>query len=170
MSLFDELSNPSNHASGSFPDARPFQTSAHDALRDGARSGHKRQMLMSPTGSGKTYLGLNIIQESLLKGNRCAFMCDRTTLINQTSETADRYGLSTHGIIQSKHWRYNTSLPFQILSAQTIARRSWPEFDVIVIDEAHTQMKAWTDHIINSGAHVIGLTATPFSPLSGFDN
>ena len=54
-------------------------------------------------------------------------------------------------------------MPFQIASAQTLARRQWPDADVIVIDEAHTQLKAWTDHVPNCRANVIGLSATPFS-------
>lgn len=152
-----------NYASAKFPDPRPFQTAAHNALRQGLRDGHKNQLLMSPTGSGKTYLGLRIAHEALAKGKRAIFVCDRTTLIDQTSATADRYGLSAHGVIQGDHWRTDYSKPFQIASAQTLARREWPEADVIVVDEAHTKLKAWTDHIPNCRAAVIGLSATPFS-------
>ena len=120
-------------------------------------------MLMAPTGGGKTYLGLRIIHEALQRSKRCIFVADRTTLIDQTSATADRYGLAAHGIIQANHWRTNLSRPFQIASAQTLARRQWPEADVIVVDEAHTQLKAWTEYIPNTEAVVIGLSATPFS-------
>lgn len=152
-----------NYGSANFPSPRPFQQSAHDALRAGAIAGHKNQMVMAPTGAGKSYLGLRIIHEALLKGKKAVFMCDRTTLINQTSDAADKYGLSAHGILQASHWRINYEAPFQIASAQTIARRKWPDADVIVIDEAHTQMKAWTEYILDCKAKVIGLSATPFS-------
>lgn len=152
-----------NYASACFPPPRPFQDAAHAALRAGALEGHKNQMVMAPTGAGKSYLGLRIIHEALLKGKKAVFMCDRTTLINQTSEAADKYGLSAHGILQASHWRMNSEAPFQIASAQTIARRKWPDADVIVIDEAHTQMKAWTEYILDCRAKVIGLSATPFS-------
>ena len=152
-----------NYASACFPPPRPFQDAAHAALRAGALEGHKNQMVMAPTGAGKSYLGLRIIHEALLKGKKAVFMCDRTTLINQTSEAADKYGLSAHGILQASHWRMNSEAPFQIASAQTIARRKWPDADVIVIDEAHTQMKAWTEYIPDCRAKVIGLSATPFS-------
>jgi DNA repair protein RadD len=90
-------------------------------------------------------------------------VCDRTTLINQTSARADEYGLSAHGIIQANHWRTDLSMPFQIASAQTLARRDWPKADVIVIDEAHTQMGVWTQYVNECPASVIGLSATPFS-------
>lgn len=158
--LWDDLPN---YASACFPEPRPFQQAAHETLRAGAIAGHKNQLVMSPTGSGKTYLGLRIVHEALLKGKKAVFMCDRTTLINQTSEAADKYGLSAHGILQASHWRMNSDSPFQIASAQTVARRQWPDADVIVIDEAHTQLKAWTEHIPTCRAKVIGLSATPFS-------
>lgn len=152
-----------NYGSATFPEPRPFQDSAHEALRAGARAGHKNQLIMAPTGAGKSYLGLRIIHEALLRKKKAVFVCDRTTLINQTSEVADRYGLSAHGVLQASHWRNNRYMPFQIASAQTIARRDWPDADVIVIDEAHTQLKVWTDHIPDCRASVIGLSATPFS-------
>ena len=114
-----------------------------------------------------SYLGLRNIQEALVKGKKAAFVCDRTTLINQTSEAADKYGLTSHGIRQASHWRTDYSSPFQICSAQTLARRDWPDADVIVIDEAHTQMSTWVEHIPTCRAKVIGLSATPFSPGLG---
>ena len=156
-----------SYASSSFPEPREFQIAAHQALRQGVRDGHRCQVLMSPTGSGKTYLGLRIIHEALLRGKRCCFLVDRTTLIEQTSRVADAYGLSAHGIIQAGHWRTNLSLPFQIASQATIAQRNWPEFDVIVVDESHTLYKSWTEHIPNIDAVVIGLSATPFAKGMG---
>ncbi|MGZ8339119.1 MAG: DEAD/DEAH box helicase [Telluria sp.] len=151
------------YASTSFPPPRPFQSTAHESLRQGLKAGHKNQLIMAPTGAGKSYLGLRIAHEALLKGRRVVFLCDRTTLINQTSEAADKYGLSAHGIIQANHWRFNPEVPFQIASAQTIKNRGWPDADVIIIDEAHTQLSVWTSHIQTCRAAVVGLSATPFS-------
>lgn len=152
-----------NYVSARFPEPRPFQVDAHQKLRDGLKAGHRTQILMSPTGSGKTYLGLRIAHEALAKGKRAIFVCDRTTLIDQTSATADRYGLSAHGVIQADHWRTDYSKPFQIASAQTLARRQWPDADVIIVDEAHTKHESWVSHIAGCRAAVIGLSATPFS-------
>jgi superfamily II DNA or RNA helicase len=155
--------NAPNYASAKFPEPRPFQQSAREKLRTGFVAGHRCQMVMSPTGSGKTILAMFLIQEALLKNKRVIFVADRRTLINQTSEVADSLGLISHGVMMADHWRYNVHLPFQIASAQTLARRSWPDADLIIIDEAHTQLKAWTDHIPTCRAAVIGLSATPFS-------
>lgn len=158
-----EMIDTANYASSSFPEPRPFQVTAHEKLRQGARDGHRCQMIMAPTGAGKSYLGLRIAHEALAKGRSAIFVCDRTTLINQTSAAADSYGLSAHGVIQSQHWRYSPSMPFQIASAQTLARRDWPDADVIIIDEAHTQLTVWTEYIQRCRAAVVGLSATPFS-------
>jgi superfamily II DNA or RNA helicase len=147
-----------------FPAPRPFQVSAHNALREGFRQGHKNQLVMAPTGSGKTYLGLRICNEAMQRGKRAVFLCDRTTLINQTSAVADQYGLNEHGIIQAKHWRRRPQELLQIASVQTIAKRQyWPECDVLVVDEAHTTYKAWTEFASQTKATVIGLSATPFT-------
>lgn len=154
---------PSERDDG-FPTPRQFQLTAHNALRQGFRDGHKNQIIMAPTGAGKTYLGLRICNEAMQKGKRAVFLCDRTTLIDQTSEVADRYGLYNHGIIQAKHWRRRPDELLQIASVQTIGKRGfWPQMDVLVVDEAHTTYKAWTEFAMKTGAAVIGLSATPFT-------
>ena len=152
-----------DYASTRFPPPRPFQQTTHERLREGHRAGHRCQLIMAPTGAGKTYLGLNLIQQALAKGRTAAFVCDRTTLINQTSAKADEYGLSAHGIIQADHWRTDSSFPFQICSAQSLEGRGYPRADLVVIDEAHTQLTAWTGWLKRSQSTFIGLTATPFS-------
>lgn len=161
MALFEEEVH--NYASTSFPEPRPFQVETHEKIRKGFGEGHRCQLIMAPTGSGKTYIGLRIISEALRKGKKAIFVCDRRSLIEQTSAVADSYGLSKHSIFMANHYRYYPNAPFQIASAQTLARRTWPEADVIVVDEAHTQMKVWTDYIQTTSAAVIGLSATPFS-------
>lgn len=146
-----------------FKPPRPFQVTAHEKLREGARNGHRRQLLVAPTGAGKTYLGLRIAHEALQKGRKALFVCDRIALINQTSARADEYGLSAHGVIQADHWRYQPEMPLQIASVQTLRSRTWPVSDVVIIDEAHTQYPTWKEYIQQTSAAVVGLTATPCS-------
>jgi len=143
------------------PPPRECQTRALNLLREGFRKGHRKQLLVLPTGGGKTLAALMLIHEILKKGNKAVFVCDRTALINQTSARADSYGLN-HGIVQADHWRRDNSLPFQIASVQTIqARGYWPQADVIVLDEAHTLYTATRELLERATVPVIGLTATP---------
>ena len=150
---------------GTFPPPRPFQEAAHEALRAGARAGHRCQIIQAPTGSGKTYLGMRVVNEAVKRGKRAMFLCDRKTLINQTSAVAEDYGLWDHGIIQASNPRMDLSKLFQIASVQTLMRRGWPEVDVLIVDEAHTLYKTWVDHITSDEckAMVVGLSATPFT-------
>lgn len=151
---------------GEFPPLREFQRTAHEALRQAAREAHKRILLMAPTGAGKTILAMNVINEALKKGRRAMFVCDRKTLIAQTSNVARELGLGNHGIIQAQNPMCDLSRPFQIASCQTLMRRGWPgDIDVLVIDECHAMYKTWVDYVMGGEYKgiVVGLSATPFS-------
>lgn len=148
---------------GSFPEPREFQQTAHEKLREGLRAGKRTQVLCAPTGAGKTYMAMRLMKEAAAKGKRALFLCDRRTLIDQTSRVATKYGLDYHGVIMANHGRAFPHRPLQIASVQTLARRGFPETDLVIVDECHTQLGAWTDRIGDSKVPWIGLTATPFS-------
>jgi DNA repair protein RadD len=57
----DELS----YSEELFPPEREFQTLAQQKIHEGWVAGHKNQMVMAPTGAGKTYLGLKMIAKTL---------------------------------------------------------------------------------------------------------
>ena len=69
--------------------------------------------------------------------------------------------LTAHSVLMVDHWRYDPSSPFQIASAQTLARRQWPDSDLIVIDEACADVRVGQQDQIRQ-AHD-RLSATPFS-------
>ncbi len=141
---------------------RDYQLDAVQKARDAIRSGAKNILIVAPTGSGKTVIGSHLIDESVSKGKRSAFVIDRLSLLGQTSETFDRYGID-HGIIQGGHWRFKPSLPVQICSIQTVAKRQWPEAQLIIVDEAHTVTDTVKKRITPRDTITIGLTATPFT-------
>jgi len=146
-----------------FPTPWAHQQRTHLELRERFRRGDRKIIVASPTGSGKTLMGLRVITEAVNRGRRAVFVCDRVTLINQTSARADSYGMD-HGIIQAEHWRRNSVAPFQIASVQTIQKRDyWPRADIFVIDEAHTVHTAVRRLIerATSDMVIVGLTATP---------
>ena len=151
--------------SGEFPPLRPFQVTTHEAIRQAAREGHRSILVMAPTAAGKTILALNVVKETLNKGNRAMFLCDRKTLIAQTSNVAREVGLGLHGIIQADNPMLDLSRSFQIASCQTLMRRGWPSTDVLVVDECHALYKTWVDYIASGEFKgiTIGLSATPFT-------
>ncbi|WP_333664725.1 DEAD/DEAH box helicase [Desulfobacter postgatei] len=140
----------------------PIQNKIVDQCRDAFRY-HKRVVLQAATGVGKTVIATWMINEALKKGKRSLFVCDRISLINQTSDVFHTYGVE-HGIIQADNPLYDPLLPVQIGSIQTLARRQQREYDMIVIDECHTWFSAHVkllEH--NPDAFVLGLSATPFT-------
>lgn len=143
---------------------RPYQALAVQNLRSALAGGASRLMLCSPTGSGKTEVGMALVKGALAKRKRVAFLCNRIHLVEQTSRRFTKAGIR-HGIIQGA----NTTRIYEnvlIGSIQTIARRGMPEVDIVVIDEAHcvAGSKEYRAVIAAAkGAPVIGLSATPYA-------
>ena len=145
---------------------RDYQGEAVELLRANIRSGIKNQILCMGTGSGKTVVAAYLAAECDKKMKRLVFVVDRIALIDQTSDTLDRYGIP-HGIIQAQHWRFRPWERIQVASIQTLARRKWPDADLIVVDECHGLYKAVIDRIENRDTVTIGLSATPLTPGLG---
>lgn len=143
-------------------DLRGYQLEAFDAVRAAIREGARSVLVNAPTGSGKTVLASALMEMTKERGNRANFVVDRLSLVQQTSDTFDRYGLD-HGVIQGDHPRYRPSLPLQLCSVQTLAKRGWPEAHVDVIDECHVLHSTVKKRIESRETIVIGLTATPFT-------
>lgn len=142
---------------------RPYQAQALINLRQSFASGHLRPLLQAPTAAGKTVIASEIIKGAMAKGNRVIFVCDRIELIDQTSATFDAFGIP-HGVIQANHPKTNRKLDIQIGSIQTLARRTWQPFELIIVDEAHTQYKSLHKQLKKwNNVPVIGLSATPWS-------
>lgn len=143
---------------------RPYQAEAVQALRSGLAGGHRRQMLCSPTGSGKTETAMEVIRGAVRKGKRVTFLCNRVHLVEQTSRRLSAAGIG-HGVIQADNSRAEY-LPVIVASIQTVARRGLPPTDLILIDEAHAVAgsKEFRQVIIDrKEVPVIGLSATPWS-------
>lgn len=144
------------------PQLYGYQERALEEVRRHIRDGKKNILLCAPTGSGKTVMSSYLIAASDDKGKRSAFVVDRISLINQTSETFDSLGID-HGIMQASHWRFRPSRRAQLCSAQTLARRQWPEADLIIVDECHAINETVRKRIGPRDTVTVGLTATPFT-------
>lgn len=141
-----------------------YQLGILDQLRAGFAAGHRTQILVAPTGAGKTEMAIALLEATRVKGNRSAMVLDRVVLCDQTSERLQKYKID-HGVIQSGHWRYRPYEPIQICSAQTLEKRgNFPGLKLLIVDEAHQTRKQTAEFIKNNpDVRVIGLTATPFT-------
>lgn len=141
---------------------RPYQKEAIRSMRDAARAGARNILICAPTGSGKTEIAACLADMNRHKGKRSAFVVDRKSLIHQTSAAFDVHGID-HGVIQADHPRFRPSIPTQVCSVQTIARRRWPDADLVIVDEAHAVNKVVVARIGPRTDRALGLTATPFT-------
>lgn len=116
---------------------REYQDSCIAVLRENKKKGIRCQVLASMVGSGKTVMGAFLLRECWRKEKRGMFIVDRLNLLDQTSAVFDRYGIP-HGVIQSGHARYRPGELIQVASIQTLARRGWPDADLIILDECFT--------------------------------
>jgi superfamily II DNA or RNA helicase len=143
---------------------RPYQSAAINTARANFAAGIRRQLVYSPTGSGKTEIAISLIASAVAKGNRVAFVANRIGLVEQAARRLSLAGLEV-GIVQGGNTR-NLSAPVLACSIQTVARRGLPDVDVIIIDEAHgvagsTEYRKMLFRY--SALPVIGLSATPFA-------
>jgi DNA repair protein RadD len=143
---------------------RPHQKEVVQKIDEGFADGHRCQLLYAPTGFGKTEVAMAIMKELSSKYKKTAMVLDRIVLVNQTSTRLARYGIN-HGVMQSDHWRYRPMERIQVCSAQTLEKReTFPDIDLMIIDECHVQRKSVVDYVKNNPSlKVIGLTATPFT-------
>lgn len=146
---------------------RDYQIADTDKARDIIKQGKKRVVISEATGAGKTVMAVHLINSAYAKGSRITFICDRISLLNQTSAVLDSYGIIEHGIIQGTHERTNTDLRIQIASAQTLRRRKVKDSDLYIVDECHTSHKVVIDMLKENKAVFIGLSATPFTKGMG---
>lgn len=152
---------------------RDYQEKALEQLRLGFAQGKRAQVLVSPTGSGKTEMAIALLAATKTKGNKAAMLLDRIVLCDQTSKRLERYNID-HGVLQSGHWRYRPYENIQVCSAQTLERRgAFPGLSLLIVDECHATREQTVEFIKNNpDVKVVGLTATPFTKGLGkiYDN
>lgn len=146
---------------------RDYQIDAINQVRRAYSQGHRRILLVAPTGSGKTIIGTNVLNSAASKSKSGIWVAPRREIVKQTSEKLEHIGCD-HGILMAGHDRRITT-KIQVASIQTYHRRKnnknfhVPPGNVIVFDEAHLSLaKSWQEMASDyPGAVLLGLTATP---------
>jgi superfamily II DNA or RNA helicase len=145
---------------------RDYQHDILNRLRHALASGHKRPVVQAPTGSGKTVIAAELINLARRKGKRVLFCVPALSLIDQTVERFRQNSIFDIGVIQANHDMTDIDQPVQICSVQTLARRTLPKADLVIVDEAHLLFKLfdkWMPDPEWRNVPFIGLTATPWS-------
>jgi DNA repair protein RadD len=145
---------------------RPYQESSLQKLKKSVQQGRRRVMHHAPTGAGKTEVAAHITAGALRKRKRVAFIVANLNLIDQTVSSFEAQGIRAVGVMQGAHERTDPTQPVQVVSAQTLSRRSRPDVDIVIVDEAHELHKSvlsWLADPACSHVVFIGLSATPWS-------
>jgi len=154
----------------------PFQKELVDSTHSRLANGENRLLIVAPTGSGKTIIAAQLIQDLASAGMRILFLVHLDVLVGQTAEKLERFGVQA-GFIKAGYTE-ERGAPVQIASVQTLIRRGWwrsQHFDVVIFDEAHRTAFSLAAELIRDvypNAVHIGLTATPWrlNPRQGLSD
>lgn len=143
---------------------RDYQQQCVDRLRAAFKQGHRRVLLVAPTGAGKTVMFSHLTQRLTERGNRVLLLAHRDFLLDQIAGTLARFKIS-HGFIAAKRKAQLCHLA-QVAGVHTLKSRTakiaWQP-DWIICDEAHHATAGSWNAILGAypTARVVGVTATP---------
>lgn len=138
-----------------------WQERSLNKLQTHLHNGNNRVLISAPTGSGKAFLAMFIIQLLLSQGKRVLLIVDRIKLVTQLCKSADKMGLS-YNIISGEVKEFDTTKLLTIGTIQTFYKLDTPPpFDCVIVDECHTIYSCTIQHMQDSSVTFIGLTATP---------
>lgn len=149
------------------PTLRPYQTSAIARTEAMLADSVRAVLLVSPTGSGKTVIGAELIRRN---EGTVLFLAPRRELIHQSCNKLDDVGVQ-YGVILAGDPRVNLYAKVQVASVDTLIARALrtqklkhlPQFSLIIVDEAHVGLTDTRQRLLDMwpGAKIVGLTATP---------
>lgn len=150
---------------------RQYQIDAIEQLDQKFREEKRRIVLYCATGGGKTTICAWMVKRALGYSYPVIFVVRGRELVKNASETLDKFKID-HSINMAGHWRYNQSKLAQICSIDTLkSRKNFPFLEkepLIFIDEAHKDYADIFAYYPN--AYIIGLTGTPFTDMSAYQD
>lgn len=143
-----------------------LQNQVLDELKDFRKRGHKKGIVILPTGTGKTYLSAF---DTLNVQGRILFIVHKLDILSQSRESYERiYKTSKLGLLTGEA-RENVNDSKVLFASKDTLRNCFTdfkpdEFDYIVIDEVHHGQAPTYQSILNyfkPNVFMLGLTATP---------
>jgi len=152
---------------------REIQNDVYSKIRQHAKQGRKKILVMACTGFGKTILSYQICKDAIEKNNRILFTSHRIGLAEQSR---DKFESLNPSFLQGDSEGYIEDYKLLVATLQTLVNTEIKPPKVVIIDEVHY---AYDSNYIQSlfekwpNAIFIGLSATPTNDknflLDGFD-
>lgn len=148
---------------------RKYQVEARDAILNEWNNGHKKTLLVLPTGCGKTVCFADVIRERVSDGGRALVLAHRGELLEQAADKIMQVTGLECAYEKASQYSIGIDTPITVGSVQTMFREnrlnqfSRDYFKTIVVDEAHHSLSDTYQRVLNyfDGADVLGVTATP---------
>ena len=148
---------------------RPYQKEAVEAVEKEWSEGHKRTLMVLPTGTGKTICFSETVRRKARNGQKALILAHREELLEQAADKLRKAAGIDSAIEKAKSHAAGSFFPVVIGSVQTLMREQrlaeWnpDSFGTIVIDEAHHALADSYQKVLNyfKNANVLGVTATP---------
>jgi len=145
---------------------RPYQLEILNSVRAGWAE-HDRQLVVSPTGSGKTVCFAHMTDERVKQGGKVLVLVDQRELVTQAAAKI-RNVTGVSPAIECAADSASLDAPVVVATVQSLTRRlhRWPQdhFDLVIADEADKSISATWQRVLkhfDSKAKVCGFTATP---------
>lgn len=155
---------------------RPYQTRMFNQIREAIGNGHKRILVVLPTGGGKGVCTARIMQMTSEKGHDSVFFAAQRELITQIAKHLGNFSVPYRTIMSGVADEYDTFEDFMkgnhisLVAKDTLWARAFrnskieiPPAKIVHIDECHASLSRTYQSIMEKYADsiVIGWTATP---------
>lgn len=148
---------------------RPYQEEAFGHVFTEWDDGHKKTLVVMPTGTGKTIVFAKIVEECVRRGYRVLIMAHRGELLDQAADKIFKATGLRSSVEKAERSCLGEWYRVVVGSVQTLMHerrlKQFPQdyFDVIIIDEAHHCVSPSYQTVLQyfGGSKVLGVTATP---------
>ena len=148
---------------------RPYQQEARESIHREWNGGHRRTLLVLPTGCGKTIVFAQVTRDRVLEGDRVLILAHRGELLQQAADKLKKSTGLGCSVEKAEETCLGSWFPVTVGSIQSLQRPSRLEqfpadyFGTIIVDEAHHALSDGYQRVLQhfGEANVLGVTATP---------
>ncbi len=142
---------------------RPYQEELVQKIKAEWDAGNRRVLAQLATGGGKTVIFSSVAEETTSRGKGVLVLAHREELLLQAKEKLEVTAREEVGIIKTGY-RANKNALIQVASVQSLIRReSWPDAELVIVDEAHHSCADTYVKILDyySDSLILGVSGSP---------